>query len=456
MYKQIRVALAISAALLIGVNTANASTLKKTKEQAMTTTEKSQWMTHCVGRFLIDLPPDAEYVGGHFEYGFAKIERRAMDQSQFLKEVDAFEKQLRETRHKSGTSLLLKRDALDENGRVLGYWDRDDQDVAVDLSGYRWINGQRYLARSGADPDRLDGAAMRLRAILNNLQPMQTNAPTTKGFCIDHAMIADDGSSKNESLSMRFRLKNHPDIVVDLATNRNAGEPPESLLSRKPGVFSGLGLLGATLGGIRNIREGDRKIGDHPGQEWLLKAPNDQGQQAHLFTWEAPGLHRDPLHPQIRIDLQSGNSDGGLDPIPISMTDQQMLELWEKILRSLRLRPTDGGQDATATKPSPLSDSGSVLPLGELARTGASCPQTGYWQCPEPDFYGSTRLFQQGSTMPPAIVKRSLSFMERVKRTNPEVRTNTVWRLVKYVEESSGIAAPSSLLTKAESSPNAS
>lgn len=454
MHKQIRVALAIIAALLIDVNAASASKSKEPKEQAMKTTENSQWTTHCVGRFLIDLPPDAEYVGGQFEYGFAKIERRAMDHGEFVKEVDSFEKRLREAKHKSGTSLLLKRDALDENSRVLGYWDREDQDVAVDLSGYRWINGQRYLARSGADPDRLDGAAMRLRTILTSLQPMQTNAPATKGFCIAYAMIADDGSSKNENLNMRFRLKNHPDIVVDLATNRNAGKPPESLLSRKPGVFSGLGLLGATLGGIRNIREGERKISDHPGQEWLLKAPNDQGQQAHLFTWEAPGLHRDPLHPQIRIDLQSGNSDGGLDPIPISMTDQQMLELWEKILKSLRLRPTDGGRGAAATEPSPITGNGSALPLGELARTEAVCPQTGYWQCPEPDVHGSTRLFQQGATMPPAIVRRDLSFMERVKGTNSEVSMNTVWRLVKYVEEE-GSAAPPSLVASTEDRPTA-
>lgn len=344
----VRAALTVSVLLLLVMtNTLSAAPKNATTDQSVITQDENRWRTHCVGRFLIDLPPDAEYVGGQFEYGFAKIERRAMDQSQFLKEVDAFEKHLRETKHKSGTSLLLKRDVLDENRRVLGYWDRDDQDVAVDLSGYRWINGQRYLARSGADPERLDGAAMRLRTILTNLQPMQSNAPTTKGFCIDFAMIADDGSSKNENLNMRFRLKSHPDIVVDLATNRNSDRPPEALLSRKPSVFSGLGLLGATLGGVRNIREGDRKIGDHPGQEWLLKAPNDQGQQAHLFTWEAPGLHRDPLHPQIRIDLQSGNSDGGLDPIPISMTDQQMLEVWDKILNSLRLRPTDDGKRNT-------------------------------------------------------------------------------------------------------------
>jgi hypothetical protein len=267
---------------------------------------------------------------------------------------------------------------------------------------------------------------------------MKTDAPTTKGFCIEQALIVDEGTSKNENLNMRFRLKNHPDIVLDIATNRNTGKPPESLLSRKPSVFSGLGLLGATLGGISNIKEGDRKIGDHAGQEWLLKAPNDHGQKAHLFTWEAPGLYRDALHPQIRFDLQSGNFDGGLDPRPISMTDKQMLELWDKILNSLRLRPTDDGQ-GTGSKPAPQTNNGSAFPLGELIRTGAICPQTGYWQCPENDLHGSTRLFQAGDAMPPAIIKRDLSFVERLRGSSDRHSTSTVWRLVRYDNPSPAI-----------------
>ena len=274
-------------------------------DQAMAETR-----THCVGRFLIDLPAEAQYVGGFYEYGFAKIERQSMEHNMFQQEVERFEKRLQETKHKSGTSLLLKREAPDENTRVYGYWDADYQDVYIDLAGYRWINGHRYLAKSGADTDKLERAAKHMGTIMANLRPMETSAPTTKGFCIENALIADEGMSNNESLDVRFRLKNHPDIVLDVSTNRNTGRPPESLLSRKPSLFSGLGILGATIGGIRNIRDGDRKIGDHPGQEWLMKAPNDHGQKAHLFTWEAPGLHRDALHPQIRFDLQSGNFDG--------------------------------------------------------------------------------------------------------------------------------------------------
>ncbi len=436
-----RTVLAIPALLsFIVFSTANAAPDKALKDQAMNPDEKKTWTTHCVGRFLIDLPADAEYAGGYYEYGFAKIERQPMDHGAFRQEVDSFEKRLRNTKHKSGAPLLVKQVAPDENTRLFGYWMSKSQDVVVDIAGYRWLNGQRYLVRAIADSDQVEGAVADFRAMLANLQAMKNDAPTTKGFCIEQALIADEGTSKNENLNMRFRLKNSPDIVLDIATNRNTGKPPESLLSRKPSVFSGLGMLGATIGGISNIKEGDRKIGDYPGQEWLLKAPNDHGQKAHLFTWEAPGLYRDALHPQIRFDLQSGNFDGGLDPRPISMTDKQMLELWDRILNSLRLRPTDD-ENGAGGKSSPQSNNGDVLPLGEFVRTGAICPQTGYWQCPENDVHGSTRLFKSGEAMPPASVKRDLSFMERIKGTNAEISTNTVWRLVRY-DESSATSLP--------------
>lgn len=347
-----------------------------------------------------------------------------MEQSEFRQEVDKLEAKLKDGKHKSGAPLLLTKATPNENTQILGYWANENRSSAVEISGYRWISGMRYLVHKRANYDKVERAVSRMGTTISLLQSREASPPTTPGFCVEHAIFADEGKSGNESLNIRFRLKEYSDIVVDIATNLNAGDPPESLLSRKPGVLSALGVLGATLGGIRNIKEGDRKIGEHPGQEWLMKAPNDRGQQAHLFTWEAPGLHADELHPQIRIDLQSGNSDGGLDPKPVTVTDQQMLQIWDKILNSLRLRPTDGSKGATDKKALLQSDNADALPLGELVRTGASCPQTGFWQCPENDVHGSTRLFTSGDAMPPAIIKRDLSFVERLRGSSDQHSTS--------------------------------
>jgi len=182
------------------------------------------------------------------------------------------------------------------------------------------------------------------------------------------------------------------------------------------------------------------------GQEWLIAAPNDRGYRAHLFTWEAPGVRRDKLRPQIRIDLESAKYGQGVDPGPASLSDQEMLRLWESILGTLRLRPTDNGDPSSSPpKPLPQTSATNPLPSGELAATGTPCPQTGYWQCPDRDVHGSPHLFQQSETMPAAAIKRELSFIERMKGVSAEVRINTVWRLVKYADVPNAFVPPALL-----------
>lgn len=422
---------------------ANARPNTVQKDKVMSATQNEQWATHCIGRFLVDLPLDAEIIGARYEYAFATVEQQPMDRDAFRKEVNALESRLTNEQHKSGTALLLQKMVPNDDTRVFGYWGNEVRSSVVEISGYRWIDGIRYVIHKRASRDKLENAIAKMSETLAILRTRGSDTPSAPGFCIKHAFFADSGRSDNESLNTRYRLKGHPDIVIDLATKINAGAPPESLLSRKPSVFSALGILGATLGGVQNLKEGDRPIRDYPGQEWLLKAPNDHGQSAHLFTWEAPGVHANAFRPQIRVDLQSGNFDGGLDPRPISMTDKQMLELWDKILNSLRLRPTDDG-DGAGGKPSPQSNNGNDLPLGELVRTGAICPQTGYWQCPENDVHGNTRLFKAGDAMPPAIIRRDLSFVERLKGSSDQHSSSTVWRLVRY-DDASSTNSPTSL-----------
>ena len=150
----------------------------------MSQVNHAPWKTHCVGRLLIDLPADAEYVGGNYEYGFVSIERQSMDRSAFDQEVNALETRLRESTNKEAT-LLLKKSAPNDETRVFGFWLDHDQRVRVKVWGYRWLNGMRYLTRNSADPDKLDGAVMRQEVILSSLRKLETNPPTAKGFCVE-------------------------------------------------------------------------------------------------------------------------------------------------------------------------------------------------------------------------------------------------------------------------------
>lgn len=91
----------------------------------------------------------------------------------------------------------------DENTRIFGFWLDHDARVVVKNWGYRWINGMRYLVQNSADPDRLEGSMMRQRIMLASLQEMQSNVPTSKGFCIDGALIIDDGIPTEDGNEIR-------------------------------------------------------------------------------------------------------------------------------------------------------------------------------------------------------------------------------------------------------------
>ncbi|GJI96622.1 hypothetical protein RugamoR57_33400 [Duganella caerulea] len=415
----------------------------------MTHTNPGQIITYSIGRYLIDLPAEAHYRGGRFSYAYTDIEIEARTQEAFLEEIRSEEKKMKGLTHGGDSPLLVNVLRLGDDSSVLAYWKHDTSREAI-VDGYRWLNGKRYLFRRIVSGPKIDEGTAWMKNFISLVRPLNGEISVSRGFCILDAIILDDGRTYPESADLHFEFQHKKDITLDISTSVNEGNPPESLLSRKPSVMGALGTLGATLAGVRTIKEGDRKIGDTAGQQWLITAPNDVGHKAHLFTWEAPGATRDKMHPQIRVDLESAKYGQGVEPGPASLTDQEMLKLWEKILNSLRLRPTDDGKSSTADdKKSPPGISGDVLPLGELARTGMACPQTGYWNCPENDLNGSTRLFKQGDVMPTANVKRELSFIERVKGTSDHYNTNTVWRLVRYAEadEKTHPVSPSDAVT---------
>jgi len=78
------------------------------------------------------------------------------------------------------------------------------------------------------------------------------------------------------------------------------------------------------------------------------------------------------------------------------------------------------------------------LPLGELAATGRTCPQTGWWQCEEqsaPVQNGRRRFFRVGETMPHAVLLGDSTLWQRLKGEQPSHKTATVWKLVDYEEQ---------------------
>jgi hypothetical protein len=219
-------------------------------------------------------------------------------------------------------------------------------------------------------------------------------------------------------------LKGHSDIAIRLDT-AVLKKPEESLLERD----ANNDINTRFAANIKNLRKGQRELNGIPGEEVLDRFKEGNGTTSHMFMWASPGKGLDVLAPSITLELQTGKGRPG-NPVNSSLSDEAVLQLWQAISSSLRIRPT-----APAKKVS-SSDTAPSVPLGELAATGRICPQTGYWQCSEPGLAAgdASQFIRQGDVMPRAVLRGAPNLWQKMRGSTPLHQVATVWKLIAYGE----------------------
>ena len=182
---------------------------------------------------------------------------------------------------------------------------------------------------------------------------------------------------------------------------------------------------------VKFFRRGDREINGWHGFEVLARKPAQAGGSGnHQFAFLSLGELKNPLKPELDVQLDTGVHGNDTAATPPSLTDEEAVALWDKLTSSIRVRPTGGAvrtSDATPPK----------APLGELAATGHACPQTGWWlsveQC-RPVQGGRRQFFRTGERMPHAVLLGERSVWQKLKGEHPNYTIATVWKLVDYDE----------------------
>ena len=86
------------------------------------------------------------------------------------------------------------------------------------------------------------------------------------------------------------------------------------------------------------------------------------GARVHALDWEALGKPTDPTAPSINFEGKTGYK--GYKHTNSSLSDAQVLKLWDSVVNSIRLRTTSPARHSEAPPPR--------TPLGALALTGRS------------------------------------------------------------------------------------
>ena len=399
--------------------------------------------TVCVGRFLIDIPE-----GSAIQFSAARISGVEISpwpdysEAKLKGDVDARVEEIGEKKNEYDLPSLEKRlvaDAVNFNASVL-YYDRQkpltmvsggtkvigtDDAISVEAFGLHGSTAYHFKGEHFTVP-RFENNVL---DIVKRFEAQQDNEiPSAAGFCVERGLVHEPiAPSDNESITLFAAVKGHPDIAIRLDTMVNTERLQEPLLARDAKNRVKL----EHPSNFKSLQKRARSVNGIEGEELLDKVREQNGTNAHMFTWASMGKLNDVLAPKITLELQTGKGRPG-EPVDASLSDSAVLELWERVSSSVRLRPSAPAKKAAALDPNPKAA------LGDLVTTGQICPQSGLWECSETGAVqdGRQQYIAAGQPMPYAVLIGAPSLMERLRREQPLHRTATVWKLVSH--ESTG------------------
>lgn len=391
--------------------------------------------TVCVGRFLIDVPANAQV---NLRLGLVEgfeVARRHESPDAFTSRLQTREAEL------SAKNNMLGRKNIESIKEIQNFGFSGKVFVHGRYRGYGIEQGQRkyfetisvegYVHKAYAtysfvantySPDRISV----LPALLAQLADRAENeVPSDPGFCISGALLRDPSNpARSESVAMSASLPGHPDLGILFWTN-SAATRGGSLLTRHEAAMDPL-----TRARTRTLREGDRAINGYAGEEVAIKVTELNFATVFSFVWETAGTDDNVLMPHLSLEMDTGMSPrAGGAPVQSSLSEEAVLRLWDKISSSIRLRPTGPGKltESVTTPP----------PLGATVEAGERCPQSGWWLCGEASsglnvLGGQRQYLCKGQKMPQALLLPPQTLWQRLRglQSSYEVDTRTLWKLV--------------------------
>ena len=397
--------------------------------------------TVCVGRYLVDVPTEAEVSLSRAMLNGFEVETVEESESEFSQRVAAREAAIASRRTKANSSgpggmvvaedlripELAGRSFIFGRTRTHGFEGGRRIDMEfVSVETYAHKDGLSIsLSRQVADEADSKLANM----LLTRLRLRDDDEiPGVPGFCISRAMFVEPLPAHiNEHVVMHLGLPAHPDLALTLLSAAGGNDGP-GLIARMTDADAT--TTADVLMRMTKLRTGKRDINGLAGEEVVERAREFNFTTTYGFSWETRGATGDVLRPFLSLELQTGISERpGGKPVDTSLHEDALLDLWDNIASTIRLRKNDPPAGPPPEPPGPK--------LGTIARAGEDCPQTGWWRCdagaPGLDVHGGqVQFLRKGDRMPQALLLPRQSLWQKVKRIQPSVESDkpTTWTLV--------------------------
>lgn len=290
--------------------------------------------THCLGRYLIDLPADAS-LRSRYKFADGTIASfPGVTQQEFERRMAAREAELEGSRHGHGGGMLVDRVEFAPGRRMYVSWASPNSRGLYRYQDVAYFRGEQVLYVFEGDGDatpqaRADAQAFGQELLTRTLRyRANEEIPDEAGFCFDRGFIADRELNQEE-FTAGIGLKRYPGVSIKLMSYVT-GKPDMDLLKRASNVPPG---FEGAVARMKTLRRGERNIGPLKGQELLVRG-DDGGRRSYHFLWETQGRANSLAFPFMSLEL---STSGETAASPAS--DEEMLEIWDSILATLRPRP---------------------------------------------------------------------------------------------------------------------
>jgi len=305
----------------------------------------------CFGRFLIDVPADAEALFGPQAFG-PKIETIENGSKAIKKMASVKQAELEAIKHREEPGSLL-RAAIDgpvNGSRVLLFREDETATYVMRILGYLNVPPHAFIYKTAtvgksifsAGESTVETEMQELTYVANNLRARQPDeVPAEPGVCLDLGFIKDDSGKFQEEFSIGFRFPSLPDVSFSISSNKDARrdstfEERRSEAKKAAMMFAPLATL---FSKVKTLREGHHKVSKWMGEEALFRRPlEDEKGVWHEFQFEYPGVRYDHHNPGWDAALFTGVKNDQAGSQASSLSDEEAIALWDRMLSTMRLR----------------------------------------------------------------------------------------------------------------------
>lgn len=299
----------------------------------------------CFGRFIVDVPLTSQVLIGLQAFGpnieslpdsstdLDRLVRRRIAELQAIKRED-----------EPGTVYKGLLDGPTPESKTVLSWYDASSTLVTRIWGYLKVPPHVFIYKGSdaADNASIKTETARLNYVASHLRARDpSEIPVEPGVCLDVGFIADDRGQFQEIFGIGFRFPELSDASFSISSNKDAqqGDSFEERLAEAARSAKSEPEMAAALAKIKTLRKGKHKVWQGEGSEALFKRPVSEGEgHWHEFQFEYAGKRFDHHNPPWDATLFTGvvRSDAGA--VPSSLTDEEAIALWDRLISSVRLR----------------------------------------------------------------------------------------------------------------------